>query len=78
MTVTRTKYPQVFDYLLCSYGTDENIADTEIETTLFSNPWNETLSQHAEALVRKHSDVETCTRTSTVPRQFFEHTTVLF
>lgn len=52
-TTTLTTYPQVVSYLLQTYATDENIADTKDEITMFSQPPNKTLSQYAEELVAK-------------------------
>lgn len=50
-TTKLSLYPQVVNYLFQTYGTDENIADTEDAITAFSLPSNKTLFQYAYELV---------------------------
>lgn len=52
-TTTLSTYPQVVNYLLGTYATDESISDTEHEITSFFQPPNKTPLQYAEKLVPK-------------------------
>lgn len=52
-TTTLTRYSQLDTYLLQTYATRENIADSENETKVFSQPPNKTPLQYDAELVTK-------------------------
>lgn len=53
MTTTMATYPQVVNYVLRTYATDENVAKMGEDITIFAQPPNETPSQYDEKLVAK-------------------------
>lgn len=52
-TTTTTTYHQVVSYLLRTYNTEDDIADTEDKTVMFTQPPNKKRSPYAEELVAK-------------------------
>lgn len=52
-TTTKKIYPRVAKYILHTHATYVNIADTENEKIVFSQPLNRTLAQYAEKVGAK-------------------------
>lgn len=52
-TITLSTYPQIFNYSLHNYAADENIAGTEDDITMFSQPPNKTSLQLAKESAAK-------------------------